>query len=210
MHDFQLRSGNPAHPAPKVPRPPDVGELWHNAFAEQVDAQPKADHQPAGRHGRGARLPAPTTAIATSPSTTATSAPASTRASSSRAGRAPSSSGIPLNRAFDGKLAMVRDGQARSTLGSLSLTVIGPFEEDLDALREEWNDVAEEEPAPARPARAHGCGPTSQRLGASEVELFRASLALQADELGDRDQGDGAQPRLADAAGPRRTASASC
>ena len=95
--------------------------------------------------------------------------------------------GIPLNRAFDGRLAMVRDGQGPVELGSLSLTVLGPFEEDLGRCATSgargWPRTRRQLARTRTRMRAD-----VQRLGASEVELFTASLALQADELGDRKQ----------------------
>ena len=44
----------------------------------------------------------------------------------------PEQLGIPLNKQFDGRLALVKSGQKAIKFGTLSLTVIGPFREDLD------------------------------------------------------------------------------
>jgi hypothetical protein len=186
VHEFQLRSGNDRHPAPKVPRPPAVGELWHNAFSEQIDQHP----QPI------TSLLAATAAVldfgaddgdvdlAETHRDLGTSIDQGIRLSR-RAGA--EQLGIPLNHSFDGKLALVRNGQGPVTFGGLSLTVIGPFEEDLQTLREEWAAWLVANQAQLARTRTRMRADV-QRLGASEVELFRESLALQAGALGDRKQ----------------------
>jgi hypothetical protein len=184
VHDFQVASGNAGHPTPKAPRPPAVGGLWHNAFSEQVSRHPKpitdllaasatvldfggepgdrdlaASHRDLGTSvDQGIRL--------------------SRRASAQQLG-------IPLNREFDGKLALVRDGQVPVTLGALELTLIGPFAEDLDHLRQEWTTWLASNQRQLGVIRARMRADV-QRLGTSEVERFRTSLELQADDLGDR------------------------
>jgi hypothetical protein len=184
VHEFQRSSGNAAHPPPKAPRPPAVGGLWHNGFAEQVSQHPKAitdllaasaavldfgsesgdrdlaaDHRDLGTSvDQGIRL--------------------SRRASAQQLG-------IPLNQQFGGKLALVRDGQVPIALGALELTVLGPFEEDLANLRKDWNAWLAANQRQLRLTRARMRSDV-QRLGTSEVELFRTSLELQAEDLGDR------------------------
>ncbi|WP_037502537.1 MBL fold metallo-hydrolase [Solirubrobacter soli] len=186
VHEFQLGAGNARHPVPKVARPPAVGELWHNAFTEQVDTDPRPitallaetaavldfrddeeDRRLAEAHrdlgasvDQGIRL-------------------------SRRAGA--DQLGIPVNRAFGGKLALVRDGQGPIALGALSLTVIGPFEEDLATLRGQWRTWVDANQAKLAKSKARMLADV-QRIGASETELFTTALALRADELGDRKQ----------------------
>ena len=186
VHEFQVGSGNDRHPVPGLPRPPAVGELWHNGFSEQVEEHPAAITS----------LLAATAAVldfgagdgdrdlAETHRDLGTSVNQGIRLSR-RAGA--EQLGIPLNRAFGGRLALVRDGQRPVTLGALELTVIGPFEEDLELLRGEWQTwlAANQRTLDRTRTRMRA---DVQRLGASEVELFRDSLALQASELGDRKQ----------------------
>jgi beta-lactamase superfamily II metal-dependent hydrolase len=185
VHDFQLQNGNATHKPPKQPRPPQVGELWHNAFSEQVDdtrpiadllastaavldlGQEPDDREHAERHrdlatsvDQGIRL--------------------SRRVSAEQLQ-------IPLNQAFGGQLAMVRDGQQAIPLGSVSLTVIGPFEADLENLREEWKKWLKENEDKLAETRAR-MRADIERLGTGEVERFRTALELQAGQLGDRDE----------------------
>ncbi|HEX8184954.1 MAG TPA: MBL fold metallo-hydrolase, partial [Blastocatellia bacterium] len=37
VHDFQKQNNNPGHQEPEVFRPPEVNEIWHNAFHEQLE-----------------------------------------------------------------------------------------------------------------------------------------------------------------------------
>jgi hypothetical protein len=186
VHEFQVGAGNDRHPAPKVPRPPVVGELWHNAFTEQVDADP----QPI------TTLLAETAAVldfraddedrrvAEAHRDLGTSVNQGIRLSR-RAGA--DQLGIPVNRAFGSKLALVRDGQGPIALGALSLTVLGPFEKDLETLRGEWRTWVDANQGKLAKSKARMLADV-QRIGASEIELFTTSLALRADELGDRKQ----------------------
>src|SRR5262245_45758689 len=36
VHEHQLKNGNPHHPEPDGPRPPQVDKIFHNAFHDQV------------------------------------------------------------------------------------------------------------------------------------------------------------------------------
>jgi hypothetical protein len=184
VRDFQHGSGNRDFPDPDRPRPPRIAALWHNAFHDQVgrNSGKIADMLAASAAVLGAGQRKQDRALAQAQRDIATGAgegiELSRRAS-------PEQLGIPLNREFDGKLAFVRDGQQPVRLGKLRLTVIGPFEEDLEALRREWNKwLREHEELLARIRERMRAD--AQRLGTGEVERFRAAIALRAKELGDR------------------------
>jgi len=34
VHVHQLANGNPDHPEPDAPRPPEIRRIWHNAFSD--------------------------------------------------------------------------------------------------------------------------------------------------------------------------------
>lgn len=184
VHDFQLDSGNAAHRPPKRPRPPEIGELWHNAFSDLVPAN----------SGAITDLLAMTAAVldfgseAEDPERAERHRELATSVSQGiRLSRRVGSEQlkVPLNRAFGGKLALVRDGQAPIALGSLELTVIGPFADDLDVLRDEWNDWLRKNQAKVEKARAR-MRVDVERLGVGEIELLQAALESRAAELGDR------------------------
>lgn len=184
VFDFQRSRGNERHREPPRPRPPKVAQLWHNAFHEQVEENAgvledllaadatvlEASGQPllAGLAGMQRDL-------ATSVSE---GIELSRRAS-------PEQLGIPVNEHFGGRLAFARDDQGAIQLGSMTIGVIGPFAEDLERLRAEWNEWLEESKAQherlqRRMERDAG------RLAAGEVGALREPLQLAASELGKR------------------------
>jgi beta-lactamase superfamily II metal-dependent hydrolase len=186
VHDHQVATGNAAHRPPKVPRPPEVKELWHNAFHDQVplNAGPVTDMLAATAAVLDAGDDPADPRRAQRQRDLATSVDQGIQLSS-RAGA--KQLDIPLNSAFEGKLALVREGQKPIELGGLKLTVIGPFEEDLKILRKEWNAWLDDNQKQLEATRAR-MQADAERLGAGEVELARVALALAGAELGDRGQ----------------------
>jgi len=137
IHEHLIANGNPGHRAPKSPRPPEISQIWHNSFHDQIgkNAGPiedmlaataeilsGADHpvlREITEHRRGL----------------ATSIPEAMRVSHRvRDGQL----GIPLNPQFGGKLMLAQDSPTAIILGSIKLSLIGPFEKDLDELRKKW------------------------------------------------------------------------
>jgi hypothetical protein len=92
---------------------------------------------------------------------------------------------IPVNKPFGGLLALVRDDAKPVRLGRLSFTVIGPFKEDLDALRKEWNKWLNEEKQ-QHEALMRRMRRDAERLPTNELELLHEPLRLAAEELGNR------------------------
>jgi hypothetical protein len=139
VHRFQVKSGNKKHKAPSVPEPPEVRELWHNAFKEQVGANnaeeitdmlAQAATALANAGPNFQRLSEHHEDLATS-----------TRQALILARRAsPSELGLDVNRPAKGKLMLVRKGAKPFKLGAMSVHIVGPFEADLQKLRDEWND----------------------------------------------------------------------
>ena len=80
---------------------------------------------------------------------------------------------------------MVRAEPQTVALGSLELTLLGPFKEDLDALRDDWNDWLRKNADEVKRIRAEMAADTD-RLVAGDVDGFRDAMALRARELGNR------------------------
>jgi metallo-beta-lactamase superfamily protein len=185
VYDFQRESGNDDFPEPRTPKPPNVKRLWHNAFHDVVrdndgaiesllaasaaileagDGQERllaeAKRELAYSVGEGIEL--------------------SKRARAEQLG-------ISVNEEFGDKLAMVRERPQRIPVESFRLTLLGPFKEDLDALRKEWNRWLREHGDEVRRIREEMARDT-ERLVAGDVDGFRAAMALRAGELGDRDR----------------------
>jgi len=142
VYEFQRAKGNPKAKKPENPRPPMIGGIWHNSFRGLQD-----DHD-----GKIQDL------IASSvPALLATGAPDLREMGERLYGIATSIpealevSGltgaglldIPVNRlpgsSGPARLLMSRPGQGAVKIGSLRLTIIGPGEEELSALRKGWD-----------------------------------------------------------------------
>lgn len=144
VHEFQRTHDNPGHEPPAQPRPPKVGEVWHNAFAEMVEENTGPIEQmlahraavlSAAEHDHAGSWAAYSAELAASVGEGITL--------SRRIG--PKQLKIPLNPRANGKLMMARSNARRIKLGTLKITVLAPFEEDLKALRKEWNQWLVEE-----------------------------------------------------------------
>jgi beta-lactamase superfamily II metal-dependent hydrolase len=183
VRDFQRESGNDDFRDPPRPRPPKVQRLWHNAFHDVIadNAGPIEEMLAASaallEAGEGDEQ-----LIAETQRELATSVgdgiELSKRAREEQLG-------IPVNGEFGGKLAMVRGEPQTVELGSLKLTLLGPFKEDLDALRDDWNDWLRNNEDEVKRIRAEMAADTD-RLVAGDVGGFRAAMALRARELGNR------------------------
>jgi len=135
---------------PKVPRPPDIGEIWHNAFLEKIQATnainlENALHQSAqalsglnaGTFGtaESAALAAHTEMLALS---VGDAIEVNWRIGSDQLD-------IPLNPTTDGDLMLAQPDEAIE-LGDLKITVLGPTNKEMRELRKTWNDwVAEKQ-----------------------------------------------------------------
>ncbi|HEY0322010.1 MAG TPA: MBL fold metallo-hydrolase [Pyrinomonadaceae bacterium] len=125
---------------PKSFRPPEIKELWHNAFHQQVgDNEGKIEDM----------LAANAVVLSADDKNSASQLmmqgfqnliTSKTEAINLSNRVSPKQLNIPLNRPAKGKLMMVRDNKKKTIkLGSLSISLLGPYEEDLNNLRDEWN-----------------------------------------------------------------------
>ena len=140
IHEFQVESGNQKHKAPKAPRPPEMKAIWHNAFHGLVS----------DNTGEIENMLAASAAILSGAENEVVKALASAQAelvtSVSQSIKltqrvSPEQLGLKLNEPAKGKLLLVRDTKSKPVkLGGMKLSIIGPFTEDLEKLREEWNE----------------------------------------------------------------------
>jgi hypothetical protein len=184
VFDFQRSRGNTRFAEPERPRPPAIANLWHNGFRDQVrDNSGEIEDLLAARAAILAASDDPVLqALAPAQRVLATSIREGLELSR-RAG--PEQLGIPLNKQFGGRLAMVRDGARPVRLGGMTFAVIGPFARDLEALRRDWNAWLEEQRdavASLRRRMARDAG----RLAGHDIASVNEPLALAARELGNR------------------------
>ena len=138
VFDFQTSQGLDVE-EPRNPRPPEVAELWHNAFHEQVSKNRRAIGSaiaaavPESLALRGRPRPSHGDDFMEGLATSMKEAAQLSR----RIGA--EQLGIPLNRRFGGRLAMKRRNSQRLALGNFRVSVIGPTGKQLIALRKKWN-----------------------------------------------------------------------
>ena len=137
-----MRSMNRRFKQPNVPRPPEVREIWHNAFLEDI-AKTEAMQL-------GSALAASANALAGLNAAGLGDVAMAQRAAAVemlalsvgdaievnwRIGA--DQLDIPLNRDFGGKMMVARPAQP-IRLGSLTITVLGPTAKQLEELRKDW------------------------------------------------------------------------
>lgn len=126
---------------PKVPRPPAVEQIWHNAFLEDIERTQAVDIGAALASSAG--ILSGLNAAQLDPA--AASLADSVRMLSLSVGDAievnwrigPDQLGIPLNPDFNGELMTARPDRPIS-IGSLTIRVLGPTTTQLRELRREW------------------------------------------------------------------------
>lgn len=135
VFDFQKKNGNNKVKEPTSFRPPEIKEIWHNAFHDVVsDNKGEIENMLAASANI---LSASTNPILQQMGEIAFSTGQAIQLSRRLK---PEQLNIPLNAFFGNKLAMYRDNTATKTLGKLKINIIAPFEIDLKNLRTEWND----------------------------------------------------------------------
>lgn len=189
VHLFQKAHSNPNSKPPKVPRPPEVLELWHNGFHDQVpmNGKPIANQLSATAPVLAGSKNAGVRAEALRQSELATSIGEAIEVSRRIS---PKQLNIPLNPRSNGKLMMLRQNQPPLTIGDLKVTIIGPTSGHLKTLRQEWNDWLESVDGKRRLKTINEAAVRDQeRLGtASEFDSLLTSLLIQAESFGDPDE----------------------
>ena len=135
VFDFHQASGdNPSVKKPTSFRPPEIKDIWHNAF-----------HEIAGDNaGDIEDMLAATANILSASSDPILLEMADITYSKAQAIQLsrrlkPEQLNISLNKFFEGQFAMFREGAATKKLGGIKIHMLAPFEQDLTDLRTEWN-----------------------------------------------------------------------
>ena len=140
MHEFQIDNGNPKHKEPDLQRAPQVMQIWHNAFREQL---PKQNEEIEVMLAASAAILSGSEdelvkSLASAEHELVTSIQEAIKLTR-RVGF--DQLNIKLNQPAKGKLMMVRPANvAPIRLGKMRFHTIGPFRADLENLREEWKE----------------------------------------------------------------------
>lgn len=184
VHDYQVKNVDPNHKAPKVPRPPSIGGIWHNAFHELTkDNTGEIEDLLAASAVvlSGSSLPDLRDAAMMNQNLAT-----SVRESINLTRRVGDGQlGIPVNKPAAGKLMLVRDTSKSIALGGMKLFIIGPFTQDLDKLRKDWNKWLDANKKALKSIRTESAK-TERDLGMNEVDELLGPLFTQAKKFGDR------------------------
>jgi beta-lactamase superfamily II metal-dependent hydrolase len=184
VHDFQLNPGNTHHPEPTGPRPPEIKQIWHNAFHEQLgkNAGPIEDMLAANATILSGSEAKSIKELASAQAQLAASVGEAIQLSR-RVGAAQLN--IPLNAQFEGKLMFFREAQPEIKIGGMKISVIGPFDEDLGRLRKDWNKWLKDNETQLKAIQAKA-KIDEENLGSNAVGRIIEPLLAQAKELGNR------------------------
>lgn len=139
VNDFAVKVKNVDKKPPKAPRPPVVKAIWHNAFRDQVkdnegDIEQMLAASAAVLAGASDELVRVLAAEQGELATSIAEAIKLTR----RVGA--EQLGIKVNPPAGGKLMLVRSaGTKPFSLGGMQISIIGPFQKELNKLKEDWN-----------------------------------------------------------------------
>jgi len=207
VHDHRVRKAGaqPVAP-PTVPRPPEVEAIWHNAFGEQVRSADQPD--PVGPIQSvletGLALLSGTTssdfvAFSIEHQELIESIEQAIRVSRRIGTRQLK---LRLNEPFNGGLMTVQEAAPPIRVGKLRLSVIGPFQKDLDNLREDWDKWLRKSTDELAQIRARALV-DEERLASNQVDLLRRLSTAQANALGAALEARGAQLENLDRLGKR-------
>jgi hypothetical protein len=182
---FDHRSKNGGNPKkPKVPRPPKMHEVWHNAFRDQLKNTANGVED---------------VAIATSTIASGSSDPeihAASLACQELALSVPQ--GIQLSQRIGAKQLNLRLNQGRGKLlqasktqkpirvGPMKFTLIGPFPDEIQGLKKEWIAWLKSKTAVTRVPSLQAKAAKDEDSIASSVPDLMNELALRAAKLGNR------------------------
>lgn len=185
VHEHQVKKGNRTHPVPRVPRPPKINAIWHNAFRDQLPkkAEPIAETLAAMAPILSGAALDELREIGRTQGDMASSVDEALRVSR-RIG--PEQLKIPLNREAKGKLMMRRKGQGAIKLGRFAITVLAPAAKQLDDLRADWSKWLDKASSKKMLTQLREDSRADEKaLGAADFNQLFAMMQLQAEAFGD-------------------------
>ena len=138
VHKYRKAAGLSTK-VPTAPSMPEVKAIWHNAFSMLLKDNAGAAEDLLAQSSQVMALSADDAwqGIAAGHQELAYSISEAIRVSRRVAG---DQLAIPLNAQFDGQLILVRKpAGVEATIGGMEIRVVGPFAEDVEVLRDEWN-----------------------------------------------------------------------
>jgi len=186
VYEYHHERDNPQAREPRNKRPPELGELWHNAFRAQLPDDFRAVQSFVNTIATGL-------ASAASPALFANYVDfAKFRASEKESLELSHLTGVsglrlPVNEPAggEGALMLVDPGAAAIPLGDLAIRVIGPRDEDIERLREHWATWLSDHESVLDEVRQEHAD-AEQYLQAGDLQRWQMDLNLLAQKIGDR------------------------
>lgn len=170
---------------PKVPEMPEVKAIWHNAFSMLLKDNAGAAEDLLAQSSQVMALSADDSwrGIAAGHQELAYSINEAIRVSRRVAA---DQLAIPLNAEFEGQLVLVRKpAGVEANIGGMDIRVVGPFAEEVETLRDEWNAWLRANKATVAELRAKA-KKDAAKIGRSSDQLG-AALDIYLKRLGNRD-----------------------
>jgi beta-lactamase superfamily II metal-dependent hydrolase len=192
VYDYQTSLGNSSFRKPKFPRPPQMKTIWHNNFKDQLQDNSGAIENQLAANSRLLNM----NTLLTGEKKMALAEMAENYSHltysvkdglelSQRVGK--NQLRIPVNPQFNGGLIFADEAPPSISAGGMNLYVIGPFKEDLEKLRQEWNDWLKANQDIVAEVRAEA-EQDAELLPMDEGQLVLSSMLTLAARLGDRDK----------------------
>jgi beta-lactamase superfamily II metal-dependent hydrolase len=190
VYKYQHDSGNTGFPEPKRPKPPEVSDIWHNSFKDQVDDNTGAieDQLVANMKllNMSTRILPNDIAKHTADFNELALGVKESLILSNKIGE--NQLKIPWNRQFGKKLIMIEDPAhppPKIPVGGLDIFVLGPFKKDIEKLCDEWNDWLRENQEAVIKIRREAAE-DAENLPMDEGQLVASYMLALAAELGNR------------------------
>ncbi|MEJ2709010.1 MAG: MBL fold metallo-hydrolase [Anaerolineales bacterium] len=193
VYDYQTSLGNSSFRKPKFLRPPHMKTIWHNNFKDQVQDNSGAIETQLAANSRLLNM----NTLLTGEKKMALAEMAENYSQltysvkdglelSQRVGK--NQLGIPVNPQFNGGLIYADEAPPSISIGGMDLYVIGPFKEDLEKLRQEWNDWLKANQDIVAEVRAEAKQDAEDLPMMDEGQWVLSSMLTLAAKLGDRDK----------------------
>jgi beta-lactamase superfamily II metal-dependent hydrolase len=193
VYDYQTSLGNSSFRKPKFPRPPQMKAIWHNNFKDQLQDNSGAIENQLAANSRFLNM----NTLLTGEKKMALAEMAENYSQltysvkdglelSQRVGK--NQLGIPVNPQFNGGLIYADEAPPSISIGGMDLYVIGPFKEDLEKLRQEWNDWLKANQDIVAEVRAEAKQDAEDLPMMDEGQWVLSSMLTLAAKLGDRDK----------------------
>ncbi len=187
VFDYQKSIDNKRFREPKTPRPPEVLEIWHNAFDEQIGKTNTLELKNQLTTSASILFGSDSQDFVEMAESYQDLATGVNQGLQLNRRLGTKQLNIPINKPAEGELMMVEDQPSKIKVGSTTWTMIGPTKEDMDELEEVWDKWLKENKKAL--TKLEGKSQADEKkignLVNSEISHLINAAGFQANELGD-------------------------